>query len=123
MKFQDIPAQILNIRVKPTTDIPALKEQPVFSVDMRPMYAGEFELRLKDTIVFVRPVVEPDICRLNADLSRGSALLAQLASPASDGSIELQVVFFTGDCLEMGEVDIGVDEYVEDGIRKMIAVT
>nr|WP_025827229.1 AAA domain-containing protein [Acetobacter persici] len=118
MKFQDIPAQILNIRVKPTTDIPALKEQPVFSVDMRPMYAGEFELRLKDTIVFVRPVVEPDICRLNADLSRGSALLAQLASPASDGSIELQVVFFTGDCLEMGEVDIGVDEYVEDGIRK-----
>ncbi|GFE94715.1 AAA domain-containing protein [Acetobacter persici] len=118
MKFQDIPAQILNIRVKPTTDIPALEEQPVFSVDIRPMYTGEFELRLKDTIVFVRPVAELDICRLNADLAIGSALLAQLAFPASDGSIELQVAFFTGNCLEMGEVNIGVDEYVEDGIRK-----
>ncbi len=57
MKFQDIPARILSIRVKPTTNITALQEQPVFSVDTRPTRADEFEIRLKDTVVFVRPVV------------------------------------------------------------------
>jgi len=119
MKFQDIPARILSVRVRPTTNMPALQEQPVFSVDTRPGRADEFEIRLKDTVVFVRPVLAADIRRLNADLASGRALLAQLASPASDGSVDLQIAFFTGDCLEMGDIDIGVDEYVEDGLRKM----
>ncbi|PKG48419.1 DEAD/DEAH box helicase [Halomonas sp. MES3-P3E] len=118
MKFQDIPAHILSIRVKPTTNFSALQEQPVFSVDTRPSRVDEFEIRLKDTVVFVRPVLAADIRRLNTDLASGRALLAQLASPARDGSVELQIAFFTGDCLEMGDVDIGVDEYVEDGLRK-----
>ncbi len=119
MKFQDIPARILSIRVKPTTNITALQEQPVFSVDTRPSRADEFEIRLKDTVVFVRPVVAADIRRLNAELASGRALLAQLASPAADGSVELQIAFFTGDCLEMGDVEIGVDEYVENGLAQM----
>jgi hypothetical protein len=119
MKFQDIPARILSIRVKPTTKILALQEQPAFSVDTRLSRADEFEIRLKDTVVFVRPVVAADIRRLNAELASGRALLAQLASPAADGSVELQIAFFTGDCLEMGDVEIGVDEYVENGLEKM----
>ena len=119
MKFQDIPARILSIRVKPTTNITALQEQPVFSVDTRPTRADEFEIRLKDTVVFVRPVVAADIRRLNAELASGRALLAQLASSAADGSVELQIAFFTGDCLEMGDVEIGVDEYVENGLAQM----
>lgn len=119
MKFQDIPARILSIRVKPTTNITALQEQPVFSVDTRPTRAGEFEIRLKDTVVFVRPVVAADIRRLNAELASGRALLAQLASSAADGSVELQIAFFTGDCLEMGDIEIGVDEYVENGLAQM----
>jgi len=119
MKFQDIPAHILNIRVKPTTNISALQEQPVFSVDTRPTRTDEFEICIKDTVVFVRPVVAADIRRLNAELASGRSLLAQLSSPAADGSIELQVAFFTGDCLEMGDVEIGVDEYVESGLEKM----
>lgn len=118
MKFQDIPVHILNIRVKPTANIPALQEQSVLSVDTRPRRTDEFEIRLKDTVVFVRPVLAADIRRLNSDLASGRALLAQLASPAIDGSVELQIAFFTGDCLEMGDVDIGVDEYVEEGLRK-----
>jgi len=119
MKFQDIPARILSVRVRPTTNMAALQEQPVFSVDTRPRRADEFEIRLKDTVVFVRPVLAADVRRLNADLASGRALLAQLASPATDGSVDLQIAFFTGDCLEMGDIDIGVDEYVEDGLRKV----
>lgn len=119
MNFQDIPACILSIRVKPTTKTPALQEQPVFSVEARLSRADEFEIRLRDSVVFVRPVVTADIRRLNAELASGRSLLAQLASPAADGSIELQVAFFTGDSLEMGDVEIGVDEYVENGLAKM----
>ena len=119
MNFQDIPARILIIRVKPTTKIPALPELPVFSVEARLIRTDEFEIRLRDSVVFVRPVVATDIRRLNAELASGRSLLAQLASPAADGSIELQIAFFTGDSLEMGEVEIGVDEYVENGLAKM----
>ena len=119
MNFQDIPACILSIRVKPTTKTPALQEQPVFSVEARSSRADEFEIRLRDSVVFVRPVVTADIRRLNAELASGRSLLAQLASPAADGSIELQVAFFTGDSLETGDVEIGVDEYVENGLAKM----
>ena len=119
MKFQDIPTRILSIRVKPTNNLTALQEQPVFSVDTRPTRTDEFEIRLKDTVVFVRPVVAADIRRLNAELASGRALLAQLASPAADGSIELQISFFTGECLEMGDIEIGVDEYVVNGLTQM----
>lgn len=119
MNFQDIPACILSIRVKPTTKARALQEQPVFSVEARLIRTDEFEIRLRDSVVSVRPVVTADIRRLNAELASGRSLLAQLASPAADGSIELQVAFFTGDSLEMGDVEIGVDEYVENGLAKM----
>lgn len=118
MKFQDIPANILTVRIKRTDNGEALKEQPVFSVDANPSRMDEFEIRLKDAVAFVHPVVATDIRRLNAELASGRALLAQLASSAADGSVELQIAFFTGDCLEMGDVDIGVDEYVYDGLRK-----
>ncbi|AEG00705.1 DEAD/DEAH box helicase [Methylomonas methanica] len=119
MNFRDIPARILSIRVKSITKIPALQEQPVSSVEAKLSRADEFEIRIKDSVVFVRPVVAADIRRLNAELASGRALLAQLASPAADGSVELQIAFFTGDCLEMGDVEIGVDEYVENGLAKM----
>lgn len=119
MNFQDIPARILSIRVKPTTKIPPLQEQPVFSVEARSRHTDEFEIRIRDSVVFVRPVVAADVRLLNAELASGRSLLAQLASPAADGSIELQIAFFTGDSLEMGDVEIGVDEYVENGLALM----
>jgi len=119
MNFQDIPARILSIRVKPSTMILALHEQPVFAVEAKLSRADEFEIRLRNSVVFVRPVVAADIRRLNAELASGRSLLAQLASPAADGSIELQIAFFTGDYLEMGDIEIGVDEYVINGLTKM----
>ncbi len=119
MKFQDIPSRILSIRIKPTSNTSALQEQPVFSVDTRSTRGDDFEIRLQDSVVLVRPVVAADIRLLNSELVSGSSLLAQLANPAADGSVELQIAFFTGDCLEMGDVEIGVDEYVENKLAKM----
>ncbi len=119
MKFQDIPANILTMRIQRTDNGEALQEQPVFSVDASLSREDEFEIRLKDKVVFVRPILVADIRRLNAELASGRALLAQLANRAADDSVELQIAFFTGDCLEMGDVEIGVDEYVETGLKKM----
>jgi superfamily I DNA/RNA helicase len=120
MKFYDIPANILKVRVK-RTDIfsDSLGEQPVFSVSPCLSRPGEFEIRLKDSVIFVKPTVDADIHRLDNELASGRALLAQLANPATDGSIELQIAFFTGECLEMGDVEIGVDEYVEQVVAKI----
>lgn len=120
MNFQEIPADILTIRLKRTDNAAeALQEQPVFSVDASRTRPDEFEIHLKDSVVFGQPVVDADIRRLNSELSGGRAILAQLANPAADESIELQLAFFTGECLEMGEVEIGVDEYVENAIAKI----
>lgn len=120
MKFLDIPADILTVRVK-RTDILSdyLKEQPVFSVSPCPIRPGEFEISLKDSAIFVKPTVDADIYRLGNELAIGRAMLVQLANPATDGSIELQIVFFAGECLEMADVEIGVDEYVEKAVAKI----
>jgi hypothetical protein len=120
MKFHDIPAEILIIRVKRHGNAAVtLQEQAVFSVEACSSHPDEFEIRLRDSLVFVRPVAATDSRRLNVELASGRALLAQLANPAADGSTELQVVFFTGECLEMGEVEIGVDEYVGNAMARI----
>ena len=120
MKFNDIPGGILAIRVKGTEFRSKLsREEPVFSVLACPTRPDEFEIRLKDSVQFVQPTAAADIRRLGSELASGCALLAQLANPANDGSIELQIAFFAGDCLEMGVVEIGVDEYVEREYKKI----
>ncbi len=122
MKFNDIPARIrIHIRVKQTnvSSHPLNpSEQPVFSVLSCLSRPGEFEIELNDTTIFVKPVVDRDIRRLDDELACGSAILAQLANPAKDGSFELQIAFFAGKCLEMGDIEIGVDEYVDQTIAK-----
>ena len=117
MNFLDIPVNIMTVRIRRTDNGEALQEQPVFSVEASLSRADEFEIRVKDAVVFVRPVAAVDIRRLNAELASGCSLLAQLANPAVDGSIELKIAFFTGVCLEMGDVEIGVDEYVQEKMR------
>jgi superfamily I DNA/RNA helicase len=121
MKFQDIPTDILTIRVKPTdTNVAGLREQEVFSVDAVPSRPDEFAIRLKDALVFVRPVVASDIRRLNAELASGRTLLARLMNLAADGSTDLCIAFFTGECREMGDVEVGVDEQVEQAVARLL---
>jgi hypothetical protein len=120
MKFCDIPVDILTVRVK-RTDFSSdwLCEQSVFSVSPCTSRPGEFEILLKDSVIFVKPTADADIRRLSNELAGGGAILAQLANQAADGSIELQLGLFAGECLEIGDIDIGVDEYVEQGIERI----
>jgi len=118
MKFYDIPAEIITVRVKRTDRAEPLTEQPVASVSVSLTRPDEFEIRIKDTTIIVKLVEKTDVRRLNNELVTGKAMLAQLANTAADGSIDLQIAFFT-DEREMGDIEIGVDEYVEDGIEKI----
>lgn len=121
MNFDDLPAEILTFRVKRTEYAASemLEEQPVLSVEPSRHHPNTFEIRLKDFVFSAKPTIENDIRRLNAELASGRAILAQLANPAADESIELQIAFFTGECLEMGDVEIGVDEYVEKRVAQI----
>ena len=121
MRFSDIPTSILTIRVKRTDSYDtALEEQPVFSIVPCPSRPGEFEVGLKGSMAIFKPVRDVDGRRLNAELQGGRAVnIAQLANPAADGSIEVQIALFTGECVLMGDVDVGIDEYTERRYAKL----
>ncbi|CAI8765288.1 AAA family ATPase [Pseudomonas sp. IT-P12] len=120
MKFQDIPADILTIRILPVGHGSVeWRDQAVYSIENDLSRPNEFDLRLKDAMIAVQTVTSIDNRRLNAELAIGRALLAQLANRAADGSMELQIAFFSGPCLEMGELEIGVDDYVERAIADL----
>ncbi|GIW92910.1 MAG: hypothetical protein KatS3mg110_0951 [Pirellulaceae bacterium] len=115
MNFGDIPARKLFIRIRRTDGLATpISEGPALSIAPCPTRPGEFELRLKDCVIFVTPVSDSDNQRLMRELAGGSALLAQLANPAADRSVELQIALFAGECINMEAVEIGVDEYVEE---------
>ena len=125
MKFAEIPGERFSLRVSSTdgTSLAALldpktERRPVAAVE--PLSApGEFGLRLVKRYLTVRAVEVGSAIDLNAELSLGRALLAQLSDIAPDQSAELQIAFFAGGMLDMGDVEIGVDEYIESRIRRI----
>lgn len=120
MHFNDLPAEIISIRVRAKDgSLSKLVEQPVLSITANLERPGVFELSLMESVVFAMPVSDPDIRRLGNELADGRAMLAQLVNSAKDGSMDLQVAFFSGEPLEMGSVDVGVDEYVLSGLNRL----
>ncbi len=120
MKFQDLPAHILSIRIQRADgSTEKLPEQPVFSVQVNQEHPDQFNIRLQDLLFSAKPVASSDGRRLNAELAWGQSLVAQITNTAADGSMELQLAFFTGECVEMGNVDIGVDEHVVSQLAKL----
>jgi len=119
MKFADIPSRVFACRVKRSdSGAEALPQGPVLSVDLCPTRPDEFALRVRDSLMFVRPVSDADTRFLNKELAGGRAALAYLGSPAADGSVEMQIAFFTGECLDMGAVEVAADEYVEQEYKR-----
>ena len=55
---------------------------------------------------------------LDFHLRRGCAHLAEVRQVAKDGSAFVRVVFFNGEIVEIGDVEIGIDERIERTARK-----
>ena len=124
MKFHDLPVEILSIRVA-STDGSSLEWHlsGTASVDVMQVLPSEtesvFELALRDSMLSVTPTRQADSIRLTGELRVGRAQLAHISNPAPDGSVDLSIAFFVGSTLEMGDLEIGIDEYVEVGAKRI----
>ena len=120
MKFEDIPIPMITIRMKPIQgNIASIKEEPVFSLDVSPAIPNAFVLRTKDSLITVKTIDEVDARYLRNELFGGQSFLAQMLNVAQDHTFDLQFISFVGNILEMGNIDIGVDEYVSEAISQI----
>ena len=125
MRFDDIPVEIFSVRIK-STDGSSLGRyfsdaSPSRSVALvvPSETTGSFDIAVDGSMVTVAPTTDAGARRLNGQLSAGRAMLAQLSDLAMDDSAELRIAFFIGTVIDMGSVEIGVDEYVEKGVNKL----
>lgn len=118
MRFADLPGTRFTVRVAPTYGSPfepMLHEAEAASIlHVMPSTTPDvFDLVTPDTVVSVTTVRASDSLRLNRALGAGRSMLAQVGDLAADGSVSLQIAFFTGSPVEVGAVEIGIDHYVE----------
>ena len=109
MKFSDIFAPTYTIRIKALRNLEVLPTGDVLSLKMTP-HRGQFELMTKEVLTNFTPTSSADINLLTNILAVGQTTLAQLSSPAPDGSVDLNILVFFGEQLEMGDLEIGLDE-------------
>ena len=55
---------------------------------------------------------------LNFHLQRGCAHLAEIVQLAKNGTFLLKIIFFYGEMLEMGDVEIGINERIEQAAKR-----
>ena len=55
---------------------------------------------------------------LNFHLKRGCAHLAEVMQVAKDGSAFVKIIFFNGEIVEIGDVEIGIDERIESTAKR-----
>ncbi len=117
MKFEEISSPFLSLRVKPRNTSEKLRAGDVLSIKTTAT-RGEFEIYTDETVTKITPTNPASVNSLAEVLSTGRAVLAQLTDPAPDGSAELHLALFNGEPLEMGDLEIGVDEKVQTALKK-----
>lgn len=121
MKFEDIAAPCLSLRVKEKSKglkEEGLTEEPV--LDLKTLSVrGEFAVRTEKFDKTVIPANAADVNELTNAIVSGRAMLARLTNRAPDGSAELQIILFNGVALEMGDIEIGVDETTLESVEKI----
>ena len=84
-----------------------------------PNNAGQaYKLRIDDqqwSVLLRDPSVGKD---LNFHLKRGCAHLAEVMQVAKDGSALVKIIFFNGEIVEIGDVEIGIDERIESTAKR-----
>lgn len=125
MRFGDLPGARFTVRVLPTYGSPfepMLNEREAASIShvMPSNTPDVFDLVLSDTVASVTTVRPADSLRLNRALGAGRSMVAQVTDLAADGSVTLQIAFFTGRPLDLGPIEIGVDEYVKQYVEQIV---
>lgn len=117
MRLKDINAEItFDLWMKPelSGDIPNMGIGYI-----EPKNAGEgYKLRIngKQWNVLLRDASAGN--DLNFHLKRGCAHLTEVMQVAKDGSVFVKIVFFNSEIIEMGDVEIGIDEHIESTAKR-----
>ena len=119
MKFSEMPVALFSCtRVVPVDSSMKLSEGAVALFKAR--FPGEFDLLQNGSMVTVKPRNRGDLDKLTFALSTGRAMLASLEAAAPDGSAELQLALFNGEVVDMGTVDVGLDEHAVEASSKAL---
>ena len=125
MNFQRLPVETFVVRVRSIDGYSfeqhgnSEPQASIITAITPSQMEGVFDLSLEETLVSVRLVEENRVRQLNHELNMGRTLIAEFADLAADGSAELRIAFFPGAILQFGDVEIGVDEYVESLANKL----
>jgi hypothetical protein len=80
--------------------------------------AGQYIIVQNEKIIHVQLRNTRQQYSLDFHLSRGFARLGYITRVFKDGSALLKINFFNGSVLEMGELEIGIDEYIENAAKR-----
>lgn len=117
MKLKDINAEItFELWLKPELSV----ETPNIGIGyIAPNSSGQaYRLRIDGqqwSVQLRDPSAGKD---LNFHLKRGCAHLAEVMQVAKDGSALVKIIFFNGEIVEIGDVEIGIDERIESTAKK-----
>jgi hypothetical protein len=121
VKFSDIPVEIVTVRMFLAYRHARLKEGPVSRIVQSPESSfGEYEIYTEDDVIVAEPVDRREASsKLDWELSSGPSYLAQISDVDPMGGFTLEVAFFAKAPLEIGEQDIGVDEYIAERMSRI----
>lgn len=117
MKLKDINAEItFELWLKPELSV----ETPNIGIGyIAPNSTGQaYRLRIDGqqwSVQLRDPSAGKD---LNFHLKRGCAHLAEVMQVAKDGSALVKILFFNGEIVEIGDVEIGIDERIESTAKR-----
>ena len=55
---------------------------------------------------------------LDHNIRKGCAHIVEVIQVATDNTADLKIVFFNGDIVEIDNIEVGIDKYIEDTARK-----
>ena len=121
MRFSDIPVETVSVRMYLTYKYARLREGFVSRIVQSPENpSGEYEIYTEDDVIVAEPVDRREAAsKLDWELSSGSSYLAQISDVDPMGGFTLEVAFFARAPLEIGEQDIGVDEYIAERMGRI----
>ena len=119
MKLSDISARIsFEVWLEPVFSFSVANNSIGFlSQDSLPK---TYKLRIDNTSIPLKlhSVSAPLENDLNFHLQRGFAHLAEIAEAAKDGRILLRILFFSGELVELGDIEVGLDERIVDTAKR-----
>lgn len=117
MKLKDINAEItFELWLKPELSV----ETPTIGIGYIASNSTGQAYRLRiDGQQWSVQLRDPSVGKdLNFHLKRGCAHLAEVMQIAKDGSALVKIIFFNGEIVEIGDVEIGIDERIESTAKK-----